>query len=119
MAHYRALAPPDAGMFHHGTRPGVDCRQRRHHLLGGRSLLQRHIQRCGLSGNDWIRQASAHVIRTAVRLEGVAIVGRDVRETEYIAMPRSHADGGSDFLSMPNHTTIKASTLRNPHTCRY
>jgi predicted RNA binding protein YcfA (HicA-like mRNA interferase family) len=35
-----------------------------------------------------------------------------VREAEHIAMRRSRPDGGSDFLSMPNHPTIKASTLR-------
>jgi predicted RNA binding protein YcfA (HicA-like mRNA interferase family) len=34
------------------------------------------------------------------------------REAEHIAMRRSRPDGGSDFLSMPNHPTIKASTLR-------
>ena len=35
-----------------------------------------------------------------------------VREAEHIAMRRPCHDGGSDFLSMPNHSTIKASTLR-------
>jgi predicted RNA binding protein YcfA (HicA-like mRNA interferase family) len=35
-----------------------------------------------------------------------------VREAEHIAMRRPRPDGGSDFLSMPNHSTIKASTLR-------
>jgi len=35
-----------------------------------------------------------------------------VRETEHIAMRRSNRTGGSDFLTMPNHSTIKASTLR-------
>ena len=35
-----------------------------------------------------------------------------VREAEHIAMRRPRHDGGSDFLSMPNHSTIKASTLR-------
>ena len=35
-----------------------------------------------------------------------------VREAEHIAMRRARPDGGSDFLSMPNHSTIKASTLR-------
>ena len=35
-----------------------------------------------------------------------------VREAEHIAMRRSRHEGGSDFLSMPNHSTIKASTLR-------
>jgi hypothetical protein len=35
-----------------------------------------------------------------------------VREAEHIAMRRRRPEGGSDFLSMPNHSTIKASTLR-------
>jgi predicted RNA binding protein YcfA (HicA-like mRNA interferase family) len=35
-----------------------------------------------------------------------------VREAEHIAMQRSRQEGGSDCLSMPNHSTIKASTLR-------
>lgn len=35
-----------------------------------------------------------------------------VREAEHIAMRRSRAEGGSDTLTMPNHPTIKASTLR-------
>ncbi len=35
-----------------------------------------------------------------------------VREAEHIAMRRLGPEGGSDFLSMPNHSTIKASTLR-------
>jgi len=35
-----------------------------------------------------------------------------VREAEHIAMRRLSPTGGSDFLSMPNHSTIKASTLR-------
>jgi hypothetical protein len=35
-----------------------------------------------------------------------------VSEAEHIAMRRSRPDGGSDFLSMPNHPTIKAATLR-------
>lgn len=33
-----------------------------------------------------------------------------VREAEHIAMRRPHREGGSDFLSMPNHAIIKAST---------
>ena len=32
-----------------------------------------------------------------------------VREAEHIAMRRARPEGGSDFLSMPNHSTIKAS----------
>ena len=35
-----------------------------------------------------------------------------VREAEHIAMRRSSGKGGSDCLTMPNHSTIKASTLR-------
>ena len=35
-----------------------------------------------------------------------------VREAEHIALRRPRSDGGSDFLSIPNHATIKASTLR-------
>ncbi len=35
-----------------------------------------------------------------------------VREAEHIAMRRPRPGGGSDCLSMPNHHTIKGSTLR-------
>jgi predicted RNA binding protein YcfA (HicA-like mRNA interferase family) len=35
-----------------------------------------------------------------------------VREAEHIAMRRPNRTGGSDCLTMPNHPTIKASTLR-------
>ena len=35
-----------------------------------------------------------------------------VREAEHIAMRRPNRTGGSDFLTMPNRSTIKASTLR-------
>ena len=35
-----------------------------------------------------------------------------VREAEHIAMRRPNRGGGSDCLTMPNHLTIKASTLR-------
>jgi hypothetical protein len=35
-----------------------------------------------------------------------------VREAEHIAMRRPHPGGGSDCLTMPNHLTLKASTLR-------
>ena len=35
-----------------------------------------------------------------------------VREAEHIALRRPRPEGGADFLSMPNHATIKASTLR-------
>jgi HicA toxin of bacterial toxin-antitoxin, len=35
-----------------------------------------------------------------------------VREREHIAMSRRNPDGTSTPLTMPNHRTIKASTLR-------
>jgi predicted RNA binding protein YcfA (HicA-like mRNA interferase family) len=35
-----------------------------------------------------------------------------VREREHIAMLRQNADGSSTPLTLPNHPTIKASTLR-------
>jgi predicted RNA binding protein YcfA (HicA-like mRNA interferase family) len=35
-----------------------------------------------------------------------------VREREHISMVRRHADGSTTPLTMPNHRTIKASTLR-------
>jgi hypothetical protein len=35
-----------------------------------------------------------------------------VREAEHIAMRRPSRTGGSDCLTMPNHSTIKSSTLR-------
>ena len=35
-----------------------------------------------------------------------------VREREHIAMVRANADGTTTPLTMPNHTTIKGSTLR-------
>ena len=35
-----------------------------------------------------------------------------VREGEHLAMRRRNSDGSSDCLSMPNHPTIKGSTLR-------
>jgi hypothetical protein len=39
-----------------------------------------------------------------------------VREAEHIAMRRPNRTGGSDFLTMPNHLTIKASTGCGSHT---
>ena len=36
-----------------------------------------------------------------------------VREKEHIAMLRENADGTKTPLTMPNHATIKASTLRS------
>ena len=35
-----------------------------------------------------------------------------VREAQHIAMRRPNPAGGSDTLTMPNHSVIKASTLR-------
>ena len=35
-----------------------------------------------------------------------------VREAEHIAMRRLNREGGSDVLTMPNHSIIKGSTLR-------
>jgi len=35
-----------------------------------------------------------------------------LRDAEHIAMRRPRPGGGSDCLTMPNHSTIKASTLR-------
>ena len=35
-----------------------------------------------------------------------------VREGNHISMRRPKSSGGSDCLTMPNHSTIKASTLR-------
>jgi predicted RNA binding protein YcfA (HicA-like mRNA interferase family) len=36
-----------------------------------------------------------------------------VREAEHIAMRRHNADGTTTPLTMPNHRTIKGSTLRS------
>ena len=35
-----------------------------------------------------------------------------VREREHIAMRRTNADGTTTPLTLPNHTTLKGSTLR-------
>ena len=35
-----------------------------------------------------------------------------LRDAEHIAMRRPRPGGGSDCLTMPNHPTIKGSTLR-------
>lgn len=35
-----------------------------------------------------------------------------VREAEHIAMRRSNADGTATPLTLPNHRTLKSSTLR-------
>ena len=37
---------------------------------------------------------------------------RIVREKEHIAMIRENADGTKTPLTMPNHSTLRASTLR-------
>jgi predicted RNA binding protein YcfA (HicA-like mRNA interferase family) len=49
----------------------------------------------------------ARVLRT-LRALGFAIV----HEREHIAMRRQNLDGTSTPLTMPNHPTIKGSTLR-------
>ncbi len=45
---------------------------------------------------------------TAFRAQGFEVV----REGNHISMRRLRPQGGSDFLTIPNHATIKASTLR-------
>lgn len=37
---------------------------------------------------------------------------RIVREREHVAMARQNSDGTQTSLTMPNHSTIKGSTLR-------
>jgi predicted RNA binding protein YcfA (HicA-like mRNA interferase family) len=49
----------------------------------------------------------ARVLRALQRL-GFQIV----RERQHIAMSRSNPDGTSTPLTLPNHSTIKSSTLR-------
>jgi hypothetical protein len=44
----------------------------------------------------------------AFRLLGFEVV----REAEHIAMRGPNREGGSDCLTLPNHPTLKASTLR-------
>ncbi len=44
----------------------------------------------------------------AFRLLGFEVV----REATHIALRRPNPEGGSDCITMPNHRTIKASTLR-------
>jgi predicted RNA binding protein YcfA (HicA-like mRNA interferase family) len=44
----------------------------------------------------------------ALRLLGFEVI----REEEHIAMRRPNREGGSDSLTIPNHATIKTSTLR-------
>jgi len=46
-------------------------------------------------------------------LRAFAILGfRIVREREHIALLRQNSDGTSTPLTLPNHSTLKASTLR-------
>ena len=47
-------------------------------------------------------------VMAALRMLGFEVV----REGNHVAMRRSKPGGGSDCLTMPNHSTIKASTLR-------
>lgn len=49
----------------------------------------------------------SRVIRALVRL-GFQII----REREHVAMRRVNADGTSTPLTLPNHSTMKSSTLR-------
>jgi len=35
-----------------------------------------------------------------------------VREAEHIALRRANSSGGSDCITMPNHPTLRSSTLR-------
>ncbi len=49
----------------------------------------------------------AHVV-SALKALGFQIV----REREHIAMVRENADGTKTPLTLPNHKTIKSSTLR-------
>ncbi len=49
----------------------------------------------------------ARVVRALERLGF-----RVVREREHIAMSRKNADGSSTPLTLPNHPTLKGSTLR-------
>jgi predicted RNA binding protein YcfA (HicA-like mRNA interferase family) len=50
---------------------------------------------------------TARVVRALERLGF-----RVVREREHIAMSRKNADGSSTPLTLPNHPTLKGSTLR-------
>lgn len=46
-------------------------------------------------------------VKAAFRAIGFEVV----REGQHIAMRRRRAEGGCDTFTMPNHPTIKASTL--------
>jgi predicted RNA binding protein YcfA (HicA-like mRNA interferase family) len=52
--------------------------------------------------------APLHRVIAALKLLGFELV----REGNHIAMRRANADGSSTPLTMPNHRTIKGSTLR-------
>jgi predicted RNA binding protein YcfA (HicA-like mRNA interferase family) len=54
-----------------------------------------------------INATKAKVVKTLERL-GFSIV----REREHIAMIRENSDGTRTPLTLPNHSTIKSSTLR-------
>ncbi|MBZ5584597.1 MAG: type II toxin-antitoxin system HicA family toxin [Acidobacteriia bacterium] len=47
-------------------------------------------------------------VMAALRMLGFEVV----REGNHLSMRRPRSGGGSDCLTMPNHSTIKASTLR-------
>ncbi len=57
---------------------------------------------------QWPHDAPIARVIGALKRLGFTIV----REREHIAMVRANADDSSTPLTMPNHTTIKGSTLR-------
>ena len=54
------------------------------------------------------KDASRARVVTALEALGFQVV----REREHIAMVRENADGSKNPLTLPNHKTIKSSTLR-------
>jgi HicA toxin of bacterial toxin-antitoxin, len=52
--------------------------------------------------------APKHRVLKAFKILGFEIV----REAEHIALARNNADGSSTPMTIPNHRTIKGSTLR-------
>jgi len=54
------------------------------------------------------KDASRASVVTALEALGFQVV----REREHIAMVRENADGSKTPLTLPNHKTIKSSTLR-------